>query len=251
MLLSRFLKKIASPFRQNFVRYEKMILPPRRIRFGGSYFKEDKDFATSALKEADRLIEHCGLTKDSSVVEIGCGPGRLPTGIIDRRPGLRSYRGIDLNLRSIAWCQKYITSAHPQFTFVHLDIFNSRYNKEGTGKQEAIRLPADDQSADIIYLYSVFSHLKEADVRANLREFARILKKDGVLFLTAFVEPNVPRESENPTDYHGPWEGPLHCVRFDQSFFIDLLKEYGFEIVREEHGTETDGQTALYIKHLP
>jgi SAM-dependent methyltransferase len=204
----------------------------------------------SARQEAERLALHCGLTKDSSVVEIGCGPGRLPIGIIDRIGEIRSYNGFDVSRPSVAWCRKHITrGGHASFTFAHIDVANSRYNRGGTLTQQQYHLPVKARSADIIYLYSVFSHLKQGDIRAYLREFARILTQIATIFLSAFVEPNVPPESENPSDYRGGnWGGALHCVRFEGEFFRYMLKEYRLEIKREEHGTETDGQSAFYVQ---
>jgi ubiquinone/menaquinone biosynthesis C-methylase UbiE len=228
-----------------------MVIPAPRLRFGGDCFKEDSDFAGSARREADRLVRHCGLTTASSVVEIGCGPGRLPIGIIDRVGEIRSYQALDVSRPSIEWCREHITRKHPSYRFDHIDVVNSRYNEGGTVALSTFQLPVGDRSADIIYLYSVFSHLKIEDIRAYLRDFSRILRPDGTLFLTAFVEANVRPETENPPDYGGgKWEGPLHCVLFETGFFGKVLEEHGFEIVRQEHGTETDGQSAFYIQHL-
>lgn len=243
-------RKIYSLVQSDSVRYENMVLPAPRLRFGGDCFKADRDFAQSARGEADRLVKHCGLTKESSLVEIGCGPGRLPIGIIDRVGEIRSYQGLDLNRPSIEWCRKHITPRHPAYRFTHVDVANSRYNPAGSLAQTQFRLPVEDRSADIIYLYSVFSHLLTDDVRSSLREFSRILRPQGTLFLTAFVEENVPAEQENPQGYQGrQWDGPLHCVRFEEGYFSRLLAEYGFQTVRKDHGTETDGQSAFFIRH--
>jgi SAM-dependent methyltransferase len=247
----RVSRDLSLSVRRDSVRYGNLLLPARHLRPGGSCFRADKDFAWSARKEADRLALHCGLTIDSSVVEIGCGPGRLPIGIIDRIGDIRSYQALDVSLPSIVWCRKHITRGHSSFRFIHIDVANDRYNEGGAHTQQEVQLSVDDHSADIIYLYSVFSHLKQDDVRAYLHEFRRILSPHGTVFLSAFVETGVPCESENPQDYRGGnWAGPLHCVRFEAEFFQLMLRDYGFKIIREEHGTETDGQSAFYIKRI-
>lgn len=241
-------RKIYSFVQPESVWFENMLIPAAHLRFGGNCFNADRDFACSARKEADRLVQNFGLTRNSSLLEIGCGPGRLPLGIIDRVGDIRSYHGLDVSRQSIAWCRKHITPRHPSFRFVHIDVMNHRYNPHGGVTQQEFKVPVEDRSADIVYLYSVFSHLREKDIRAYLKAFARILKPGGTLFLTAFIETDVPPESENPADYcGGHWQGPLHCVRFEAGHFRNLLGEYGFQIVREEHGTETDGQSALYM----
>jgi len=245
------LRKLRQSVLPRTVTHDGMQIPASHLRFGGNCFRDDSNFVNSARKEADRLVQNCGLTRNSSLLEIGCGPGRLPLGIIDRVGDIYSYRGLDVNLQSVEWCREYITPKHPSFRFEHIDVMNPRYNPHGTIAQPDAQLPVEDRSADIIYLYSVFSHLKEGDVRKYLKSFSRILKPGGTLFLTAFVENDVPPESENPADYRGGnWSGPLHCVCFEAGYFRKLLSEVDLEITREEHGTETDGQSALYINRI-
>ncbi len=175
-VLGQAARKLYSLMQPDSVRFENMVLPAPELRFGGEYFKADQAFAEAARKEADRLVRHCGLTLASSLVEIGCGPGRLPIGIIDRVGEIRSYHGLDVSRNSVAWCKKHIARRHPSYRFVHIDVVNSRYNEGGTIAQEKLRLPLDNNSADIIFLYSVFSHLKTNDVQAYLGEFARLLR---------------------------------------------------------------------------
>ncbi len=246
--IRRLARGAISTLRRERVSHEGMILPGRHLRFGGRHFQQNEAFASSARKEAMRLVTSFGLNLDSSLLEIGCGPGRLPIGILDRVGDIRRYQGLDVSRTPIEWCQKNITCHHPSFVFTHVDVQNDRYNKSGTLTQEELRLPADDASVDIVYLYSVFSHLRAPDVGAYLREFRRVLKKNGHVFLTAFVEDNVPEEEENPAHY-GPmeWRGALHCVRFSSVFFRGMIAASGFRIDREEHGAETDGQTGFYL----
>lgn len=44
--------------------------------------------------------------------------------------------------------------------------------------------PLTNDSIDVVYAFSVFSHLSEAASRQSLREFSRILKKDGIAVIT-------------------------------------------------------------------
>lgn len=67
------------------------------------------------------------------------------------------------------------------------------------------------------------------------------------MFLTAFVEEDVSDMEVNPPGY-GPlrWSGALHCVRFSLDFFNRMVAEAGLSIVKNDHGGETDGQSAIY-----
>lgn len=66
------------------IRYKNMILPAKHLRFCRDAFRDNGYFLTSAQWEVDRLVEHCGLTKNSHLLDSGCGPARLPIGISNR-----------------------------------------------------------------------------------------------------------------------------------------------------------------------
>ena len=86
------------------------------------------------------------------------------------------------------------------------------------------------------------------DVQTYLAEFNRLLKPDGTVFLTTFVEENVPDFEVNPQDYRTDWKGALHCVRFEKSFFQKLVEENGLMIDRFDYEKDTDGQSGVYLK---
>lgn len=226
-----------------------VVIPANRYRFGGKHFQSDRAFLESGKAEALKLMEHCGLSTESALLEIGCGPGRLPVGIIATLGDIALYEGIDVSETPIRWCQKHIASTHPSFGFRHIDVYNARYNKNGSSSQEKTTLPFADSSFDCAYHYSVFSHLLEDDIRAYLAELHRVLKSGGAMLFTAFVEDDVPNVEENPEGYIGEWKGALHCVRYERSFFEKMLGEYGFAVKHFVHGKETDGQS-MYVLTL-
>lgn len=229
------------------VRYQGVILPAKHLRLCGTRFWTDAYFLASAQREADRLIRHLGLSRESRVLDVGCGVGRLAIGIISRLGELTKYRGIDVSEPAIEWCRRHLSAEHPGFQFVHIDVRNPRYNPAGREIQPGFELPFAEQEFDIIYLYSVFSHMTTADVRAYLREFRRVLAPGGRVFLTGFLEEKVPEMSVNPAGYRRKWSGELHCVRYERGFFERLTREQGFGVERFEYGQETDGQSAMYL----
>lgn len=231
------------------MRYKKVILPAKHLRFCGTKFRDDEYFLASAQAEANRLVEHFGLTVNSRVLDVGCGVGRLAIGILSRIGEIQHYRGVDVSKRSIQWCQRHITREHSSYQFIHIDVKNLRYNPSGKAIDVDFRLPFDDQELfDIIYLYAVFSNMTKEDVRSYLKEFQRLLAPSGKIFLTAFIEDGVPDMTINPRGYKGRnWKGPLHCVRYKKDFFESLLAENGFGVNHFDYEKETDGQSALYI----
>jgi ubiquinone/menaquinone biosynthesis C-methylase UbiE len=133
------------------------------------------------------LAEHTPIVGDHHVLEIGCGIGRdaIPfTGIIGPNG---SYLGIDIVPDSIRWCRQHISAKHPNFRFVHFDIKDQLHNPTGTRTTCEMILPAADCSIDRIFLWSVFTHMTEPNITHYLREFARVLKPEGLIFATWFV----------------------------------------------------------------
>jgi SAM-dependent methyltransferase len=180
-------------------------------------------------------------------LDFGSGAGRLAVGIAEAFGQIALYRGVDVQRELIDWASANLGG--PRFEFVHVDAANERYNPDGGG---FVPIPADDADFDIVYAYSVFSHMRGADVRTYLGEFARILRPSGTAYLTAFVEDGVPAESVNPFGYRRLfWLGRLHCVRFERTHFEDLAKAAGFEVAHREHAVETDGQTLYVLRRLP
>ena len=182
----------------------------------------------------------------SRVLDVGCGQGRLPIGII-HAIGKIDYLGVDVDFRMIDWCKHNIEKNYPSFKFKHLNFYNERYNPNGRMINHYPLYTALE--FDIIYLCSVFTHMTEEDMRIYLRDFSHILKKKGKIFFTAFVEDDVPDISINPENYCMKCSGALHIVRYRKDYLFNIIKEYGYSITDFSYGTEGDGQSAIYLKN--
>ncbi len=230
------------------VRHGALRLPPAALRRCTTEFKDDEYFVESAVAEARKLVEHCGLTTASRVLDVGCGPGRLPVGILGRLGSIGTYQGIDVDEQAIAWCRRWIEPEHDDFRFTHLDIHNDRYNPTGAVRlDDRFRFDFDDGCFDVIYLYSVFTHMTVRDITIYLAEFRRLLAPGGRVFLTAYLEDDVPDVGINPADYREASNSPLHRVRLNRAFFESLLATHGLAMVRFDHACEHDGQSGVYL----
>ena len=244
------LQKSLRKLRPEKVEYNGLILPAPHIRTGGAEFKDNAYFMRSARHEIQRLIDHFDFTGQDTLLDIGCGFGRLPIGLLDIF-GTACYTGIDINPIAIEWCHKYIGNVHSDFQFIQLDIQNDRYNPNGQPLTEKFRFDFSNSQFKLAYLYSVFSHMIIEDIQIYLKELNRVLDTDGHLFFTAFAEENVPDMEINPSDYGTlPWSAALHCVRFNLSFLESILNSAGFHIDQFEHGKETNGQSAFYLSKI-
>jgi len=229
-------------------RHRGQILPPSHLRFCGRELASHENFLSSGENDVDRLVEHCGLSLESRVLDIGCGTGRLPIGLLSRFGGLRQYVGIDVNGPAIQWCRRFIEARHEGFTFQWVDVVNERYNPEGGAVDESFRLPFEDGSFDVVFLYAIFPHLVTTEVEIYLREIRRVLDQKGWVVATSFVEDGVPPMTVNPEDYKRPWSGPVNCIRYERTFFDSLIERAGLQVERFDFAEGMDGQSYYWMR---
>lgn len=221
-------------------------LPPAGMRFMG---EDDDALVQIGRRLADRLIEH-GLTETSSVIDVGCGYGRLAIGIVDALPYHGQYLGFDILVRPIAWCAGHMTRVAPNLTFRHLDVRNDRYNPRGRIDPAAMRFPARSGSYDVAAVFSVFTHLHEPAIRHYLAEIWRVLRPGGVAVSTWFVfdadrlQAVTSEQSRFPMRHElGPGirysfdEDPLHAIAYDEALIREMVATAGLSVERTERGS--------------
>jgi SAM-dependent methyltransferase len=234
--------------RPKIVEHAGAVLPPLHLRLCSARMRDNEYFLRSAELEADRVVTRLGCTADSRILDIGCGSGRLPIGLVRRLPGVE-YHGLDVLNRHIQWCSRWISGAHPSYRFSHLDAYSARYNLSGKQIDTTFRLPFPGDYFDIVYLYAVFTNMTVEDARIYLQEIRRVAKPRARIFISAFVEEDVPDVSVNPDGYLGlSPQGPLHIVRYRRTYFLSFLHESGLSVdTVEKMGVDFDFQTAFYL----
>lgn len=233
--------------KKEFVVYENSVLPARHLRFNGPTFSNESFYIQTTESEAKRLIEKFHCDKTDRILEIGCGQGRLATGLL-RLLGPVNYTGLDVHLPSVHWCRRYIEKKHPSYHFEHLNIASERYNKGGISISDNFKFPVADKSIDIIYLWGVFTNLDGGVMNVYLNDLKRMLSPGGKIFFTAFVEENVPAISINPEGYLlEEYTGPLQVVRYERNYLFSLIARAGLTVDDFIYGKEFDGQSEFYL----
>lgn len=132
------------------------------------------------------FVKYGGLTHTQRILEVGCGCGRMAMPLTTYLT-TGSFEGFDIVAESIKWCQENITPRWPNFKFQHSDLFNFFYNPQGKIQAKDYRFPYPDNSFDLTFLTSVFTHMLPDDLAHYTREIARTLKPDGKALITFFI----------------------------------------------------------------
>jgi ubiquinone/menaquinone biosynthesis C-methylase UbiE len=142
----------------------------------------ERDMGGRAIEEVFyELASEAGIGKDSVVLDVGCGQGRQATEIARRLSC--SVVAID----PLEHC---------------LRLARERALREGVSHKVEFRrghlehLPVDDDEVDLIWCLDSFNHA--TDIPRGLREFARVLAPNGLIFnCSALAAPGLePREKE-------------------------------------------------------
>jgi SAM-dependent methyltransferase len=121
-----------------------------------------------------------------SVLDFGCGCGRLARQLIQQRPRPQRYLGLDLHAGMIRWCTENLTPHAEGFIFQHHDVFYPGFNP-GDGKPLHAAVPAGDDDFTLAMAVSVFTHLTQGQTEAYLAELSRVLAPGGTLVSTWFL----------------------------------------------------------------
>lgn len=223
------------------------VLPPHGLRVNNAEQQNDACYLSSAIDEADRVVSLLGYEPHQLLVDIGCGQGRLAIGLARRFPAAR-YLGLDVARRSIDWCRDAIEARFPSYQFRHLDVVNARYNPAGRPLRPGFRLPVANYTADIVYMWGLVTNMEPDHLPLYAAETSRILRTGGKVFATANVEEDVPRVTINPEHYMPyPCRGPLHTVRYEKQFFLDVFASVGLSLTGFLHHAVGNMQSELYF----
>ncbi|MFT5135538.1 MAG: SAM-dependent methyltransferase [Arenicella sp.] len=159
---------------------------------------------------------------DADILDIGCGV-RFTMSIINKRIPIKSYTGIDVNKSMIEYLKTEVELYDDRFSFAHWNAHNEMYNPNGRKLTKKNVLPVDG-AFDVIWLFSVFTHLDPSDSLIILKLLRQRIRAGGKLFFTAFID--------NDLDgFEDRVEGsPLLHAYFGKSYMHSLITSAGWKI---------------------
>lgn len=145
------------------------------------------DFQAIGLGILEELKASCRLRPHQSVLDVGCGTGRVAIPLTQYLSPQGRYEGFDPVARAVRHCRTRITPSYPNFHFEVADLYNKAYNPKGRFRDAEFCFPYPDGSFDVVFATSVFTHLLPPGTRRYLAEAARVLKPGGFFFATFFL----------------------------------------------------------------
>jgi SAM-dependent methyltransferase len=162
-------------------------VPPNPRNFVGG---DADDFIWHGLGQVE-LLWSKGLLQSHSVLELGCGIGRLALPLTQYLDNSGFYFGIDINLGGVAWCHENITQRYTNFHFAVVNARNENYghpHEYGRKSFVSAEIPLPTgRTFDFIVAFSLFTHLLWDDVQRYFALISERLKPDGLLVSSWFL----------------------------------------------------------------
>jgi len=181
------------------------------------------------------------LTPESAVLEIGCGLGRIAFALRFVLSKAGSYFGFDICKYKIEFLEETFQQVYPNFRFIWSDIRNTTYNPCGLVDASVYRFPSPENSFDLVYAASVFTHMLPEGTANYLRETSRVLKPGGRCVFSFFMLDNYRRGQKRP-------------LSFNSSYF-NLDYPYGgygdeFAVAQPQNPEDMTGYKAGFLQRL-
>lgn len=158
------------------------LTPPK-----GKIFIGSGDFKLQGQRLLNLLINQGELMPHNRVLDVGCGIGRLAVPLTKYLHDEGSYEGFDIVKSGIDWCNSRINKTFPNFKFIHINLKNDLYNLKTSNEAKNFVFPYNECDFDLVFLFSVFSHMIPADVDNYLKQIHRVLKDGAICIATFFI----------------------------------------------------------------
>lgn len=143
-------------------------LPPDYLLYE-SFQLNYRLYYETGIETAEWLASHLKRyinLENAKILDWGCGPGRIVRHLPEFTGEKCEIYGTDYNRQSIVWCSRNLKS----IKFNHNSL--------------VAKLPYPDNYFDAIYGLSIFTHLSEQMHFEWAAELMRIIKPNGILFVT-------------------------------------------------------------------
>jgi SAM-dependent methyltransferase len=226
--------------------------------------------ASEILAVMDKYVD---LPSRDSILDVGCGCGRIATGLTQYVSPTSRYLGVDIVSELIEFCKKVISPRFPNFRFVLLEEGNLTYDwwRQKSSPIDIAKLSEarPPGTVDLAISISLFTHLDWPAATDILATIARMLKNGGKAFITFFVlDADARTGIENgrtgfsfkhrtPSGqlHAEKLEDPTHAVAYEMEQLKALIHSVGLQLERWVPGYWSQGnsgetfQDVLLLRH--
>jgi ubiquinone/menaquinone biosynthesis C-methylase UbiE len=196
----------------------------REKSWGAIPIRDARDLPSLKLRHLMSVLRRRA-RPDASLLEVGCGSGRILSSIRARDTSLR-LTGIDLSAEQVQLAQR----SHPGIDFVC-----------GNGES----LPFADASFDYVIFFDFLEHIERP--RASLAEMHRVLAPGGVLHLVCPAEgQSIYWLSRKLFGRHFKEQTAGHIQVFSRRELADLVRATGFALEKTQFSYHLLGSVLDY-----
>lgn len=193
---------LGSKLYPEWVAYEPDLIPPPDImaREGITVLEE---WFRWGEEWAVMLRAYAGAGRDSTVLEIGSGLGRIAFSLryyLDQG----SYDGFEIVRPKVEFLRRHFEPAHPNFHFAWANVHNTHYNPGGVHSAASYRFPYPDRHFDVVFAASVFTHMVPDNVANYFREASRVLRPGGRCLFSFFLLDHYQPLDRRPKGFNRP-----------------------------------------------
>jgi len=216
--------------------------------------KRFEKLSDKTLNDIKKLVKLC---PNESILDIGCGVGRLAIPLLTYLDINGRYEGVDVDRKKINWCKNHITSRNTNFRFHNIDVYDQFCNPKGRQKTSEYTFAYKSNTFSFICLLSVFTHMLPDGVSRYIEEIYRMLRVGGRVLMTFFLLNNnskcliaerkiFPRFDFNYGNYAlDDAKYPQKFVAYEEKYISELLAKHRLRIQQPIHTGYWCGGTNL------
>ncbi len=208
------------------------LIPPK-----GKIFIGSGDFYKQGQNHLEYLKKYTNITPSSKVLDVGFGIGRTAVALTSFLDKNGVYYGFDVVASGVDWCKKNITKKFSNFTFDLVDVNNDLYHSS-QNSAESIRFDYKNNFFDVVFLFSVFTHMELTEIEHYLKEIYNVMKPNSYCLATFFLYDS-DSEVMNNKDFQFPFKYTNYRlmdakvkganIAIKQEYLLDVIGQIGFE----------------------
>jgi ubiquinone/menaquinone biosynthesis C-methylase UbiE len=152
----------------------------------------------------ERLLELAGPRNKAVALDLGCGPGDIPMGVLERQPGWRVI-GLDASFAMLRMAREAAKRRSQPLVPILSD---------------AKRCPFPNDTFDVVFSNSILHHVTE--VQLFWAELARISRAETLVFLRDLARPDSQEAAHDIVETYSGDESSL----LKEEFYRSLLAAY-------------------------